>query len=83
MADIHYRNLENKEEVLFGTFWSIFQFFWTKIMRTKVILRIISEAFMYEFSKMNGMAVGTSTITPESVISQGGGSHVSKLPMFA
>ena len=39
--------LETKKRVLFGTFRSIFQLFWTKIMEAKVILRIISKTFIY------------------------------------
>ena len=62
--------LKTKKRVLFGTFRSIFQLFWTKIMETKVILRIISKAFIYQFSKVSGMAVGTPTVAPQSVISQ-------------
>ena len=81
MDYIHYRNLEMKEEGPLRGLLEHLPILLDKIMRTKVILRIFSEAFMYEFGKMNGMAVGTSTITPQSVISQGGAAMCPSLPM--
>ena len=56
--------LNTKKGVLFGTFRITFPLPWTEIMKTKVILRIFSKAFIYEISEVKGMAVGTPTVTP-------------------
>ena len=58
--------------VLIGTVQSIFPFFGAKLMRTMVILRIVSKAFVHQFSKFDGVAIGTPTVTPESIISKRG-----------